>query len=286
MESGCSNQRDQRITTALLSSVEYVTDFKCQQVFICLLENVPSYRSLISSTYGNCESILHESSLHSLAVYCRLEWIIFPEYPILFGLFQFVYFTNRTIMDLRNDIRPDLICFNASRCPRLLSCSIDTAMRHNGYHCCQANTLIDEKFNSLYDSTTIFEDLIVRCLTIGTDKNCSHPSLFHCLLSSKCISKHRLVDGTKDCYYAEDESFAACQLNDSWRFSCQSESNKCLSIVAMRNGKDDCPNGEDEWTEEERNIRNEKVSFGYLCDSKNDWLPIDGLNETDETHCD
>ena len=60
----------------------------------------------------------------------------------------------------------------------------------------------------------IFNEVVRRCLTIGTELSCSNSSLFHCSLSSKCISYHRLVDGFQDFYYGEDESYLACQLND------------------------------------------------------------------------
>ncbi|CAF0835016.1 unnamed protein product [Rotaria sordida] len=92
----------------------------------------------------------------------------------------------------------------------------------------------DGKMNSDYLDDTdelnwnaIFEDLIQRCSTIGTEKTCSDPSLFHSSSSLKCISKDRLIDGYNDCYYNEDELFSACQLNGSTRFICPSNRNQC-----------------------------------------------------------
>ncbi|CAF2407172.1 unnamed protein product [Rotaria sp. Silwood2] len=128
-------------------------------------------------------------------------------------------------------------------------------------------------------------DLILRCSTIGADQVCSHSSLFHCPRSLKCISKHRLNDGENDCYFAEDEMYPACSLNDSWRFTCPSERNKCLSIIAIENEKQYCRNGEDEWNDYQREILKGNIPFGLFCDGINDLKWANMSNDTDETHC-
>ncbi|CAF0863302.1 unnamed protein product [Didymodactylos carnosus] len=150
-------------------------------------------------------------------------------------------------------------------------------------NCCRTVSLINETIDMWPEEK--FADLVRRCSTIGTDQNCSHSSLFHCPLSLKCISKHRLVDGWNDCYFGEDELFPACQLNDSWRFICESEPNKCLSRIALRNGDQNCRNGEDELTKNQRNTLKGNIPFELFCDGQNDLLWMDMLNETDETHC-
>ncbi|CAF3881803.1 unnamed protein product, partial [Adineta steineri] len=109
--------------------------------------------------------------------------------------------------------------------------------------------------------------------------------LFHCSNSSKCISKHRLVDGYNDCYYKEDELFPTCQLNDSKRFTCASNPEKCLSSVAIENGIKDCELGDDEWPENRRDIRRNPVPFAIFCDGEKDLFSIDEFNNTDETNC-
>ncbi|CAF1466490.1 unnamed protein product [Adineta steineri] len=134
----------------------------------------------------------------------------------------------------------------------------------NRLNCCNTISLINETIDDWYFLDVIFRNLIQRCSTIRTTKIYSYPSLFHCLQSLKCISKHRLSDGSNDCYYGEDESFSACQLNDSKRFICPSESNKCLSIVTLENRKTDCLNGEDELTYDERNAFQGLIPFGFI----------------------
>ncbi|CAF4372019.1 unnamed protein product [Adineta steineri] len=60
------------------------------------------------------------------------------------------------------------------------------------------------------------------CALMGNiNKYKSNPSLFYCEKSHKYISKHRLIDGIRDCYYNEDESYNdSCSLNDTQRFNC------------------------------------------------------------------
>ncbi|CAF4643086.1 unnamed protein product [Rotaria sp. Silwood1] len=123
-----------------------------------------------------------------------------------------------------------------------------------------------------------------RSLPCGVEQSCSHPSLFHCPLSLKCISKHRLLDGISDCYFGEDEAFHACHLNDSRRFICESEPDKCLSPMLLQNGNKDCKGGEDEMTENQHDMLKGIVSFGLICNRNNEQL-LSEFNDTDETNC-
>ncbi|UJR14430.1 hypothetical protein I4U23_001427 [Adineta vaga] len=40
---------------------------------------------------------------------CSSEWLVLPEKPIMFGLFQFINYTNRTMNEFEENIQPDLI---------------------------------------------------------------------------------------------------------------------------------------------------------------------------------
>ena len=226
----CFTLRDRQISVTMLTSLDHISDSGCQQAFYCLLGVDSIISEMATEINDRCEPLID---------HCSSQWLTLPEYPIMFNLFQFVYLTNRSITDFKRNLMPDFICFNSTRCPAFLFCSIDIGM-HNGITCCRTNRLSNATLTYWHDLYYTFENVIQRCLKIGSDKTCSHPSLFHCSLSSKCISKHRLVDGWDDCYFGEDESYPACQLNDSTRFICQSESNKCLSIVALENDRKDC----------------------------------------------
>ncbi|CAF5142059.1 unnamed protein product, partial [Rotaria sp. Silwood1] len=144
--------------------------------------------------------------------------------------------------------------------------------------------LSNESFTDGFEVKLAIEKLFFRCSTTDIEQSCSHSSLFHCPLSLKCISKYCLVDGILDCYFEEDEAFPTCQLNDSKRFICKSEQSKCLSPIAVQDGKDDSQNKEDEMTENQHNTLIGDVPFGLICDGKTHPL-LSKSNETDETNC-
>ncbi|CAF2505877.1 unnamed protein product [Rotaria sp. Silwood2] len=272
----CINLRDRKMTSAMFSSLDYISNLNCRQILSCLLRLYLFDDMFPEQSRDLCQKIVN---------HCSLKWLVWPEYPILYGFFQFVYLNNQSIPVFEKNIMPDYLCFNASYCPALIFCTEDIGI-NNGFNCCRTNSLKNDTVwrwdENFY---IIFKDLILQCLTMGTDQACSHPSLFHCSRSSKCISKHRLNDGENDCYFAEDELYSACQLNDSWRFTCESETNKCLSIIAVENGKQDCCNGEDEWNEYQHQLFKGNIPFGLFCNGKNDLKWTDISNETDETHC-
>ncbi|CAF4412528.1 unnamed protein product, partial [Rotaria sp. Silwood2] len=102
------------------------------------------------------------------------------------------------------------------------------------------------------------------CLKAGIEKSCTNSSYFHCNQSLKCIPYHRVGDGMVDCFGFEDESLAACHLNDSNRFICESDPNTCLLPVAVGNGHSDCPLEEDELYAYTSSLV-KLVPFGNLC---------------------
>ena len=272
----CMNNRDRKVTAALFTSFKYVLDSKCEQVFRCLLGLYQILPPFQAEEKKNCGTLINHCLSH--------QWIILPEHPMVYGFFQFVYLTNRSNDDFEKNILPDFICFNASRCPALVSCSIDIGM-NNGLTCCQTESLINDTIVLWYYLDSVFKDLNRRCSTIGTEQTCSDPSLFHCPYSLKCISKRRLVDGFNDCYFKEDELYPTYQLNNSGRFICESQPNKSLPMVAVGNGEYNCPDMEDEYNEYDRSISKGRLPFGWLCDGLPNFVSMDILDETDESHC-
>ena len=185
-------------------------------------------------------------SCQPLSEYCSLEWLLIPEYPISFRLFQFVYFTNRSIDEFKVNIKSDLICFNKQRCSMLLS-KIVSIKIINGLTCFHSSNLINDiqmkNFNDLNSFFRIFNDI---CLKTSIDKSCSNSSYFYCNISMKCISYHRVGDERDDCYFGEDTLFNACQSNDSQRYQCQENFEKCSSQVAAGDELYECFLGGDE----------------------------------------
>ncbi|CAF2943632.1 unnamed protein product [Rotaria sp. Silwood2] len=120
---------------------------------------------------------------------------------------------------------------------------------------------------------------------MGIEKSCLNSSYFHCNQSLKCIPYHRVADGMVDCYHSEDEQFNACQLNESTRFTCPSDPNKCLSLVALGNIFSDCPLEEDKAYKYKISV-GKLVPFSTLCDKHNDYNSHStNVSETDESNC-
>ncbi|CAF1060006.1 unnamed protein product [Adineta steineri] len=248
----CHNLRDLPMSSSIFTSLDHISDLNCRQALYCLLRINEIFSDAETASGTHCESLID---------HCSSKWVVLPEYPIIYRFFQFIYLTNRSINEFKTNLLPDFICFNSSRCPALIYCSIDIGIQ-NGLHCCKTINLINETLDDWYFIDVLFRNLIQRCSTIGTTKTCSSPSLFHY------------------------ESFSACQLNDSKRFICSSEPNKCLSIVSLENGKTDCLDGEDELTSDERNAFQGLIPFVLICNGIYDFLSVKNLSEIDETHCD
>ncbi|CAF3978611.1 unnamed protein product, partial [Rotaria sp. Silwood1] len=279
----CQNQRDKEFTRILLTSLDFMPDDDCRHAFFCSLHANRSFGFAFDYIdVLNIERIF-EGPCEPLAVHCRTEWVFLPHQPIFFGLFQLLYFTNRSVIEFQQNIAPDLICFRIQQCPALYSCTVQLRF-DDGIICCRADQLLEKMiiydFNEIF---TVFVELYYYCTTRGIDRSCVNASFFHCEQSLKCIAIHRVADGFPDCFYGEDENFSACHLNDSHRFVCLSNSTKCLSPVTLGNKAADCPDSEDEQAFTGLTII-KHIPFAYVCD---DWIDyrVVGQEETDETHC-
>ena len=218
-----------------------------------------------------------------LSEYCTEEWLTLPEQPSLFGYFQLIYLTNRSVDDFKMSAAPDLICFDEDKCPALLI-DLVTIDLINDLTCTNTSNLVN--YFNFDDFLFSLSAISGKCWGRGVEKSCANASYFHCNQSSKCISFHRVSDGIQDCYFNEDEEFDACQLNDSRRFVCSSDSTLCLQPVAIGDGTGNCPSDEDElniYTQDLMKI----IPFSVLCDRQQNYnliWPIDA-SETDETDC-
>jgi hypothetical protein len=237
-----------------------------------------SYSPIIDDVWNeDCES---------LSQHCLSEWLVIPAYPILFGLFQFVYFTNRSIDEFKENVTPDFVCFNRQQCPMLLA-KIVSIKLINGLTCCHWSNLTgNSEMRDFNNIRSIFSSFHAKCLRTGIEKSCQNSSYFHCNESMKCIPYHCVGDGMDDCYFGEDELFDACQLNDLKRYKCKENPSKCLSPVVIGNGIADCPLRDDEMFIYAQNLVT-LVSFPHLCNIYGNYnLRLLDINETDETDCD
>ena len=217
-----------------------------------------------------CEEISQLNSCNSL--------IQFPIIPVLYGHVTFLYLTNTSqLTKVTWVLEPDYICYNADLCDFL-----PPSFRHDNYTCQSRyqmglnGTISHPSWSSMVNSLKVYFHACSSQLTIKNE----HPEsdLYCCKNSSKCISKHRIVNGIVDCYLNDDEEAfrLSCSLNDSTRFKCSDEQ-ICYSPLVPR---EVCP-----FSEQITSF--DQLPFKEICNRYVDTSPvtIDGQNHTDETEC-
>ncbi|UJR06644.1 hypothetical protein I4U23_010928, partial [Adineta vaga] len=220
-----------------------------------------------------------------LANHCSDEWLTLPAKPVMYDYFQFIYMTNRSVDEFKRNVAPDFVCFDAQKCPSLAS-TIHRIDIIDGLTCCHISNLTENiETQHFHFMNILFARINRQCSTTDIEVSCENSSYFHCNVSLKCISYHRVGNGFRDCDYNEDELFPACQLNDSNRLKCISHETNCLLPVALKYGNRNCPK-----TGNERLMNrfafNKSVPFAALCDGMVLHVSLlnDG-NENDETNC-
>ena len=213
----------------------------------------------------------------------------FPPGPILFGHVRFIY-TNKGINLENNEIYlPDYICYNEQLCKEY----IRATKYLNGSTCRAFHELELEKtilFTDFEILITAVKNKFRACLNmINQTFECNHSNMYQCSNSSKCISKHRLVDGYRDCPFGDDEIFEnSCSLKDAHlRSKClYNNTIMCLSPSVPPSATDQCIIEENEYVENRKSIE-KHISFQTTCDGKVELSPIiiDGKKYTDETDC-
>ena len=207
------------------------------------------------------------------------ELIQFPTVPVLFGHIRFLYSLKDDIeLDVNLTLLPDYICYDQRLCDFLIPTFFFRS------YSCRKRDEIDINWNVKPNSWVSLIHLVN-----GYFRKCSTrynidgsqpptPSLYCCKHSTKCISKHRILDNTLDCYLNDDEEELAisCLIDDPLRFKCLDQS-RCYSTVVPR---EICP------VSRLRNL--DDIDFREICDRDTNMYPltIDGVNHTDETDCD
>ncbi len=210
----------------------------------------------------------------------------FRYLPLLFGHVRYIV-SNQAIESDEIHL-PDYICYDTRLCEHLPppTASFD----HLTCHRFEDLKLKYADYSSMEELAKKIKNLFRRCLTtVNTIYNCNSSTMYQCISSTKCISKHRLLDGIDDCPFGDDETYnQSCSLSDiHQRFKCKAESReKCFTLLAIQNGRKECYYGEDEYERDEVFAKTH-ISFPTICDGITNLLPllIDGQNETDETGC-
>ena len=208
----------------------------------------------------------------------------FSSRPILFGHVRFIY--NITAFEYKKArvLAPDYICYNETLCKDFLP----TTTSVNNLTCRRFNELNLKDINKYFtfmDLTADIKNLFRKCLIliVDTTSNCNHSkTMYQCRNSSKCISKHRLLDGIVDCPFDDDEirdnNYHRLNKTDHY-FTCSMPLTKRSQINVCQNAIDDRSISDE--------LLDDRIYFPSICDDRIDTLPflIDGRNETDETDC-
>jgi hypothetical protein len=211
----------------------------------------------------------------------------FRDFLLLFGHVHFMFSQKNS--NYYEIILPDYVCYDVKLCPHFPP----PTEQFDNMTCRPFSDLKLPNTDSYNNWDTALNDIKNRfrgCLTTTNEIHyCNYSTMYQCENSSKCISKHRLLDGIRDCPFNDDETFnESCSLNDiRQRFKCKDEENeKCFTLLIVQNGKKECKYGEDEYNVAEAFARTH-ITFQTTCNGKTELPPIliDGQYETDETNC-
>ncbi|CAF3844737.1 unnamed protein product [Adineta steineri] len=281
----CANKRDTELTREFFTSLKHIEDEKCREAFYYLLHYNRTLNFSITLNRILRSDDLSMRDCESLQEKCSSEWLVLPKRPNMFGFFPLIYFTNRSIEEFKQNIKPDLICFNIKNCP-ILKDQIIVSEIINGLTCFSASNLtIYEQISTFDHLISTSYDISQQCLTKGIEDSCNNSFQFHCHESRKCLSYHRVQDGHQDCYFNEDEDeeLSACLFNDSTRFQCEIPNGICLSPVAIGNGYRECFRPEDEDIDSKQDFNKTALYSAYCLGLRAQHSY--GTLDTDSYHC-
>jgi hypothetical protein len=264
----CKNKRHLFLTESI--SNQGNLSYQCWMIMICLTK-------ILDQVNGTtCNQLLRSSNISIYLQTCSIL-IQFPTIPVLFGHVHFLYHLNDTHhIDVNRSLIPTYVCYNQQLCDFL-----PPTFRNGNYSCRYAHEFCLGPSRNLRTWASVIgliEPYFRKCSTGWNQQNYSdHPSLYCCKNSSKCISKHRILDTISDCYLNDDEEQfeLSCMIPDTQRFKCGNEK-KCHSILFSR-----------EICSPLHLCNLDEIEFGEICDRIVQVLPviIDGKNHTDETEC-
>ncbi|CAF5107067.1 unnamed protein product, partial [Rotaria sp. Silwood1] len=187
---------------------------------------------MIDEIDGNlCASLTLLSNMDSSGVSICESLFQFPTIPVLYGHVRFLYDNNQS-RHMQDDtvllLLPDYICYDEQLCD-----FISPTFHYQNYSCRYRQQIIDTDLN-YYDLLIFLRKYFRACATsyivINDEQSRKHPSIYCCKNSSKCVSKHRLMDRVIDCYMGDDEEYElSCSLKDTYRFKCSDRDRTCWS---------------------------------------------------------
>jgi hypothetical protein len=214
----------------------------------------------------------------------------FPSGPVLFGNIRFIYMSKEINFD--KITLPKYVCYDKKFYADIIPATVDDIHLNNlSCHHLEELGLNETKSN---DNLIIFVENVrkrFRSYLVLPNKthHCNHSTMYQCMNSRKCISKHYLIDKIQDCPFGDDETYnQSCSISDIYhRIPCLVDNNTiCFAPLVFQDVKIDCPNEVDELPKEE-DFKKIHIYFQTICDGKTDLSPvlIDERYETDETGC-
>ena len=245
--------------------------YSCWMLMMCLTKISSPKNELL------CQPMLTSSNITATLQSCG-ELIQFPTVPVLFGHIRFLYSLKDDVeLDMNLTLLPDYICYDQRLCDFLIPTFFFRS------YSCRKRDEIDVNWkvkpNSWVSLIHLVNGYFRKCSTQHNivQSMPQSPSLYCCKNSTKCISKHRILDNISDCYLNDDEEelVISCLIGDPLRFKCLDQS-RCYSTVVSR---EICP------VSRLRNL--DDIDFREICDRDTNMYPltIDGVNHTDETDC-
>ena len=224
----CENGRHQQLIDYI--SVQGNLTKDCWFMMLCLTKLRIAVNNL------PCEQFLRSINVTVSMQSCDLV-IEFPTQPILLHHVRFLYHRHHlTINHSRHALTPTYICYDAQLCEHLPPTFLYRKLS------CRNASQMGVKANKAYDNWTSIIDAIRPnfdgCMlpTQRQPQLADSSSLYCCQNSSKCISKHRVVDGIIDCPFHDDEqaSSMSCSIKNNYRFKCDGE-DQCRSPLFSLN---------------------------------------------------
>ncbi|CAF4187063.1 unnamed protein product [Rotaria sordida] len=249
-------------------------------------------RCFIHCSKITCKEIIDQSYPDILPV---------PAGTIVFGHIFFIYTKEDMIKFNARSISPSYVCYNDQLCDEfypnksLISFNNVTYRRPADFPLkLKSFALTRGNWFNMYVLPLYQELSHSNKIHYNESANCNNLTMYKCINSSMCISKHRLCDNVTDCKYNDDEE--CTQINGSCLlhgldnlFKCTT-TNICISPALVKDGWCQC--GSDQYAfcddEDLNNLYIRKhVSFTTICDGCTELIPvtINGRYKTDETEC-
>ena len=284
LSSTCVRQRSELLTRILFSVKPSNLTDECWFAFKCL---VHSLHFVDIQCYHSCQ---FDQCQQTIANECPSGLIFIPADSFHYGHLFFAYEKSQiSLEDEPTTHLPSHICYNHQWCHQQSPLNFSCHRRDEIFSNFEFGP---ETFPSARRQIRSVFEQFWSCNSV--DQPCGNEDFYRCHNSTKCISRHRLLDRVRDCFYTDDEQVAFVRLfvtlesnNDFFR--CPT-SNVFIARQLVNDGNCDCWTVDNGICEDENSlIRYSKthLSFTVICDGFIDLLPltIDGEIFDDESEC-